>query len=256
MKKCIWCLNTESEVSFEKLAHTIPQSLGGKQICTNVCDSCNSYFGNHQNKLPPVETILKEAFNISRYRFLQGTKQVGKNKVFARFKSTYFNINFEKNSITTKPQYKLQNGFQSAIGRLLCRGIYMLYLEELERQKGCGLQNDFQHIRDFARNDKNDLPVFYFNRKNGIIVSANEWLIDPQLFLDHIDKMAYLLTRDDYEEFEFFGHVFGIVKKISFFDKKEEILKESLKMKDNFFTHAIIVRYFGEIDLTLRILNS
>lgn len=253
MKKCIWCLSCEDDATFEKVAHTIPQSLGGKQVCVNVCDDCNSYFGNHQNKFPPVETILKEAFNISRYRFLQGSKQIGKNKAFPRFKSTYFNINFEKNSITTKPQYKLQQGFQRTIGRLLTRGVYMLYLEELERQNGLGLQNNFQHIREFARYDNNELPLFYFNRKYGLIFSANEWLIDPQLQLEH--KMKYLLTRDDYEEIEFFGHVFGVVKDVSFFDKKEEILKKSLKMKVDFFTHVIIVRYFGEIDLTLKILN-
>jgi hypothetical protein len=32
----------------------------------NVCDGCKSFFGHHYDVLPSVETVLKEAFNISR----------------------------------------------------------------------------------------------------------------------------------------------------------------------------------------------
>ena len=46
--KCLWCLNEEPKVTFEKKAHTIPKSLGGQNYNINVCDECNSYFGNKQ----------------------------------------------------------------------------------------------------------------------------------------------------------------------------------------------------------------
>ncbi|MFN7494955.1 MAG: HNH endonuclease [Cyclobacteriaceae bacterium] len=46
MRKCIWCRRDESETDFKKEAHTIPRQLGGQNICANVCDDCNHYFGN------------------------------------------------------------------------------------------------------------------------------------------------------------------------------------------------------------------
>lgn len=67
MKKCIWCLETETKVSFNRLAHIFPQSLGGKRTCDMVCDICNSYFGSKQAaNLPSIEIALKEPLNISR----------------------------------------------------------------------------------------------------------------------------------------------------------------------------------------------
>ncbi|MBD2701707.1 hypothetical protein IC229_13735 [Spirosoma sp. BT702] len=49
IKKCIWSNQKEPRVTFNRDVHTIPQSLGGRQICPIVCDSCNSYFGNPQS---------------------------------------------------------------------------------------------------------------------------------------------------------------------------------------------------------------
>jgi|AntRauTorckE5430_2_1112549.scaffolds.fasta_scaffold40981_2 hypothetical protein len=39
--KCLWCLEEEPKVTFNKKAHTIPKSLGGQNYNKNVCDSCN-----------------------------------------------------------------------------------------------------------------------------------------------------------------------------------------------------------------------
>jgi HNH endonuclease len=51
MKKCIWCCRTEETATFITKAHTIPQSIGGKFICENVCDKCNDFFGDSGNRL-------------------------------------------------------------------------------------------------------------------------------------------------------------------------------------------------------------
>ena len=74
-KKCIWCLKEESEVPFKNKAHTIPKSLGGQNFNINVCDICNSYFGNpsKENKYS-IESALKETFCISRELFLVRSK--------------------------------------------------------------------------------------------------------------------------------------------------------------------------------------
>ena len=63
MKVCIWCSKSEDIVNFNKIAHTIPQSLGGNHICKNVCDSCNEYFGNKEFGKPAIEITLKEVFS-------------------------------------------------------------------------------------------------------------------------------------------------------------------------------------------------
>lgn len=45
-KKCLWCLKEEAKTTFNIKAHTIPKSLGGQNYNKNVCDDCNSYYGN------------------------------------------------------------------------------------------------------------------------------------------------------------------------------------------------------------------
>jgi len=135
MKTCIWCCKNESSVRFTRQAHTFPRSLEGQNICENVCDSCNLYFGSPQAKSPAVEVVLKEAFNISKFILLEHIKQ----NVNKRYKSEYFNFNWKNKTIQLKPRYKLERNFQERLGRLLRRGIYKIFLEERERQKGDAL---------------------------------------------------------------------------------------------------------------------
>lgn len=140
MKICIWCKENEAKVLFEKQAHTVPKSLGGENICVNVCDLCNKYFGDHDNRLPPIETVIKETFNITRTRFLMTGQNIGKNKSLPKFSSIYFKVNLNQNkpSLTIKQKYGYDRGFQEKIGRQIKRGIYKMFLEETERQEKNG----------------------------------------------------------------------------------------------------------------------
>lgn len=46
-KKCRFCGKNEEEVSFEKIAHVFPESIGNSCLASNYeCDDCNQYFGN------------------------------------------------------------------------------------------------------------------------------------------------------------------------------------------------------------------
>ncbi len=46
-KKCRFCGRSESEVSFGKIAHVFPESIGNSVLASNYeCDICNQYFGN------------------------------------------------------------------------------------------------------------------------------------------------------------------------------------------------------------------
>lgn len=46
-KICRFCHKNESEVSFKKIAHVFPESIGNNVLSSNYeCDICNQYFGN------------------------------------------------------------------------------------------------------------------------------------------------------------------------------------------------------------------
>ncbi len=117
----------ESNVTFYKKAHSFPQSLGGDSICENVCDSCNGFFGSPQSYAPAIKVVLKEILNISKYLLLKQINMIPKNK---RFKSEYFNLNWDKKTILLKPRYSIRKGFQEKLGRLFKSGIYKVFLEE------------------------------------------------------------------------------------------------------------------------------
>lgn len=45
-KKCRFCGRDEKEVTFDKIAHAFPESIGNHVLATNYeCDVCNEYFG-------------------------------------------------------------------------------------------------------------------------------------------------------------------------------------------------------------------
>jgi hypothetical protein len=256
MKHCIWCRKTEEEILFNKLAHTIPQSLGGQDICSNVCDTCNEFFGNHYQGDPSVETVLKETFNISRLRFLASQNSVGKNKPMTKFSSIYFNVDLKKHKIDLKMSYRLRKGFQEKIGRQLKKGLYKIFLEETERQKGNGHDTHFDYIREFARYDIGDYPVFYFERLFGMILMAQSWVVKPALFLDPGMQMQYLVSEPSFFEFEFLGHVFGITTSKHWELTMDNYIKKTTEAKKEFFRRWRIVNNFNDIDLALSILDG
>jgi hypothetical protein len=168
MKVCIWCRNTESKVSFNNKAHTIPKSLGGMHICKNVCEKCNEFFGNPQNEYPSVEAILKYTFGTSRAMLLNN-KTLEKYKHTNRFTSSYFKVDLRKSTIRFKQSYSVNSGFQEKVCRQMKKGIYKMFLEEMERQNGNALDERFDFIREFARHNLGDCPVINFERRYGVI---------------------------------------------------------------------------------------
>lgn len=257
MKVCIWCKEKEGVESFNKLAHTIPQSLGGKNICENVCDACNSYFGNYDNGLPPVESAFKETFMISRTLLLYPIGEIGRNKALARPKSAYFNVDLVKKSIALKQPYKFNKDFQEILARQLKRGILKVYLEERERQFGDALTAQFDLIRRFSRHNQGDLPLLYFTRKFGILVLDKEKTKSPEIPVDANKLlMKYLQITDHYFEFELLGHCFSIPYREGYNSIREEYLKGTAEIKKDVFEKAIPVKRIFDIDLTLRVLQD
>jgi len=256
MRKCIWCQRTEKETKFDKKAHSIPKNLGGEHICENVCDKCNEYFGKTGKGSPAIETVLKETFNISRLLFLKSNNEVGKNKALNRFSSIYFDIDLDKKKFKIKNAYKFQPYFQKRMCRLLKRGIYKMFLEERERQFGDGLDKKYHFIREFARYDIGDYPLYYFTRKLGVILSIPDWFKHPELFFEKEFPMKYLYSDSAFFEFEFLGHVFGIPVTRSWELFVLNYLKNSTQKKQKIFKSYKEIKRLDDMDLILSVMSQ
>ena len=254
-KKCIWCYTDEIQTTFGNKAHTIPESMGGQMICINVCDGCNSYFGSIHDKLPAIEETLKEAFNITRTRFL-GEKNYGPNKALARFKSRYFNVNLKERKMSLKPAFQLKPSFLYTLARQFKRGIYKIYLEEIERQNNDGFNAKHNLIRDFARYNIGELPVFYFEKTYGMLLTHPDWIKNPILHIHKNSRMKYLHCNDHFFEFELLGHVFGIAISTEWQENLDEYLYESTMLKKKLFFQVKQIKFLTDMDLTLNKYNS
>ena len=197
-RKCIWCQDDETKVTFKRPAHIFPQSLGGKRVCANVCDSCNSYFGSKQSLSPSVEIALKEPLNISRTFILSNLNRNSKN---IRFKSEYFDYDLKRQIIRAKFKYRLQSDFQKEFTKQFKRGIYKIFLEERSESIGDALDSKFDFVREFARFGLGDYPVFYCKPRTPAIIVAKEDLSNPVIkFTEHSDMIM--------KEFGFYGYYF------------------------------------------------
>jgi hypothetical protein len=256
VRKCIWCLQTDLETTFNKKAHTIPQQLGGQNICENVCDKCNSYFGNSSDKLPAIETVLKETFNITRTFFLKIDNDIGKNKSMPKFSSIYFNIDLQRHKLSLKAKYRFHRHFQENIARQLKRGLYKIFLEERERQFKDGHDGRFDFIREFARYNIGDYPIYYFDRLYGIIPMTQEWARHPTLFLKKEYQSKYLVSDYGFFEFELLSHVFGLPITRTWELGVWNYLKSSKEKKKELFKSYKQIIKFNDIDLTLSIMGD
>ncbi len=251
MKTCIWCRGTEGNKVFRKRAHTFPQSLDGENICDNVCDECNHYFGSPTRDGSSVEVVLKEALNISKYLLLQTINGIPKNK---RYKSEFFNIDWNKRSITSKFKYKHTKNFQEHAGRQLRRGLFKVFLEERERQRGDALDERFDFIREFARYNLNDLPVYWFVPKFDIVLFQRDDILKPQIrFTEFSDEMDA-----NYRIFEYHivGHYFALPTSKLYLLTLRSYLNH---LKDSGHPFGLIlreIRRFSDVDITFKYLNS
>jgi hypothetical protein len=253
-KKCLWCLKREPLVTFQKKAHTIPKSLGGQNFNKNVCDTCNEFFGNRNNLNQgySIEEALKETFNITRRKLLQVNDT--KRKV-GRFKSKFFEIKEKKGKqkLIIKPSFRFSSQFQSEICRAFKRGLYKMFFEELNKQKNVGYEKQYDKIRDFARFDKGDLPVFYFNRSVGVLLMLAREAETPTLFFD---RMKYLYTNQTFTEIEFLGHVLGFPTTDFTNDQIQDYIYKSLQLKEKLFKNAVLIERLTDVDLALTIMDG
>lgn len=251
MKKCIWCSRSEDETRFLRLAHTFPQSLGGGETCENVCDDCNAYFGSAKSHSPAIEVVLKETLNLSKYLLLHSTNNAPRQ----RFKSEYFNLSKTGNRITMKPRYSIRPSFQEKIGRLFKRGLYKVFLEERERQKNDAHLDRYNFIREFARYDLNDPPVYLVKPKSKWVIFSKTDVEKPAIrFTEQSDDIDNNFRVFDYL---IMGHFFCLPTSNFFTSFNIELYQKYLKKSNNPFGDELIeIRHVEDIDFTFRYLNE
>lgn len=250
MKRCIWCLKSEDDVSFLKKAHTFPVSLGGKSLCDNVCDICNHYFGSPTPQAPSIEVVFKEIFNLSKHILLSYNKE----KKLPRFKSEYFNFDVKKGIIRLKPRYALRQSFQEKLGRQFRRGMFKVFLEERERQRGDALDNQYNFIREFARYNLSDYPIYYFKPKLPVIFFSETDTRSPVFRFtassDELDSNFKMF------EYSIMSHDFAIPTS-NIFEIQLDNYRSYLKKTDHpSGTQLIEIKRVEDIDFTFSFIHS
>lgn len=255
MKKCIWCKQNENDASFEKKAHTIPKSLGGMNYNINVCDDCNAFFGNTlEGYTYSIEEALKEIFCISRERFLN--RNSAKKKI-GRFKSKFFDIKHrnDKLRLSLKKNIFLNFKYQRELCHNFKRGLIKMWFEEFSRQH----QNidvysgKFDYVRNFARYNIDDIPMFYFNRRIGIFLMKKNEAETPILIFN---RSTLYLQKENYVEFEFLGHVFGFPINNCYQDELKNNLNQSIELKKKSFLNYAEIKKLIDIDFALAVMDK
>lgn len=125
--RCRYCSKVEPEVTFEKIAHSIPELIGNKLLFSlDECDSCNEWFS--ENGEADLAKFLGVGRTASQIKGKKGIpkfvsqdqkssikKEDGITKYVTRVDSEEFKIDFEKKELsinTTKHQYVPRNIFK------------------------------------------------------------------------------------------------------------------------------------------------
>lgn len=133
-KVCRFCREREPNVTFDTVAHAIPECLGNnKVICSNECDSCNKFFSkyieDHLDKITlPFRTMnmIKGKKKVPTYitqdrknRFEVINRETRFMKIEVRDDSNFITIDNDKKTI--KMEYDLQSHIPAAAYKALVK---------------------------------------------------------------------------------------------------------------------------------------
>lgn len=191
--KCIWCGRKAPYVSFETAPHILPQSLGGNEIGTDICDDCNHYFGTATIGKPSIDITYKEIFNA--FRVFSENLSANSHK---KLSSIFFTYRHSKKRIYIKPNFRAH-----IITRQFKRSLFNVFLQKYHSVTGNGNHEMFDMVRKFARYDIGNPKVFY--AFNNILLTTND-KDNPSLIIcdNTIDEMFH----SGLFSFWFLGHWF------------------------------------------------
>ena len=149
--KCIWCGRTKEEgATFYHIPHILPKAMGGKETCFDVCDECNSYFGDDR-----IE------YGISQDEAVKGILQVAQHflKLYPqREKSPLFNYFVKEHRISLKRS--LKHTTEEGLTRQFKRGMCECFLQKYHYLTSDGNNPAFEKLRRFARYNEGEIPFY------------------------------------------------------------------------------------------------
>lgn len=245
---CLFCKRNEPEATFNEKPHTMPRSLGSNSIGFDVCDECNHYFGQ-PDKLsnPPltIELCVKEILGLTKY--LLQHQQKPQN---VRLKSIYFEFWASTGKLKVKSKYRFTYDFQKALLNQFKRGLYEMFLQEYHKETKRGLDERFDEVRNYARYNEGDMPLYHLQSSKGII-PIHENFASPQF--------TFTQTQiNDIERFGFctliiFGKWFYLEVTPQAAVNREDYLKNESKIIGSgfVFNKLVEVKSVNDIDFTL-----
>lgn len=250
---CLWCRkdSSTSEITFLKKAHTIPQALGGKFICADICDTCNHYFGSRGYHTVAIEVVLREAFELTRNMVFAHPER--KSNQYSRFKSVFFKLNTANKTFSFKQLYSIKPGFQAMIASQFKRGLFKIFLEEYHRQFGAGIDERYNFIREFARYNVGDYPIFYLIPKLPVMFYSEDEFVKPQLNF----SAPQLKSITDYEFYllNIFGHGFLIPTHRNWHLNIDTYLKNARDNLKDMYKGYTLIKEFKDVDFACNFMN-
>ncbi|WP_167357249.1 hypothetical protein [Myroides marinus] len=235
-------------MKFKTKPHTIPRTLNNENIGFDICDSCNSFFGTDNNGSIvsySLDKISKEFFNV--HKFLLTNKN---SESWKEFKSQFFNYYHKSGKLKIKVDYIRNPSYANEFTRKFKRGIYNMFLQEYHRITENGLDEKFNKIREFVRNNNGDIPLYYLVSNNGIRLTEN---IDEPLEIHFNDLSLKIIDNYGYYHFTMTGLNFYLFVTDKAYENIDFIEKEANKLIGSGFVFIdfIELKRINQIDFTL-----
>lgn len=252
--KCIWCLKEKPQVTFSNIPHTISKKLGATNVGSDICDSCNHYFGtnNKDEKYPmAVDLAFKEIMAVMRIML----KNDFNENTYKTFGSIYFDYHHKNKSLKIRRSFELRPLFISHLTRQFKRGAYETFLQEYHRVTSMGLEDKFDSVRQFVRNDKGNLPIYYMENKGVYLVEQN---IDSPTFSFN-EKILSDINDYGFYIMMLFGNIFFLeVTPRAEITREIFLHREFKKLAGTGFVFSGLkeMKYITDLDFTLRKLHG
>jgi hypothetical protein len=148
--KCIWCGRTKEDgASFNHVPHILPRALGGQETCTDVCNDCNSFFGDDRSKYGiSQDEAVKGILQVDKHYFTMNPQQE---------KSPIFNYFVSKHKISLKRNLHVT---AQGLTRQFKRGMCECFLQKYHYLTNDGNSPLFEKLRRFARYDEGYIPFY------------------------------------------------------------------------------------------------
>lgn len=230
----------------------MPRSLGSDNIGFDICDDCNHYFGQPDKLSFPklcIEVCVKEVFGMVKH-LLNASKndEYGKTN---RMRSIFFEYRHSESKIKIKSNFQYNYKFINTFTNQFKRGVYEMFLQEYHKTTQNGLDEKFNEIREYARFNRGNIPLYYL-QNNGVFLLEDN-ISNPKF---HFSENQFQ-TIDDYGFYSLmlWGQMFFLeVTPRARLCRDIYLRKEATKLIGTGFVYRglIEVKKITDIDFTLR----